>query len=1149
MTPQFEQDCLARKKALDPYQSFIVQAPAGSGKTELLVRRYLILLTKVQFPEAILAITFTRKAAAEMRLRILSALEIGGNPPISAAELERWQLAKKVLDHDQAMNWNLLANPNRLRIQTIDSFCQTLSRQMPLLSHFCEYYSPLENPELLYRLAAQELMASLETDSPWQKALFHLLKHLDNDFNRLEVFLSELLASREHWLIYLSYPSRDLRAKLAKSLHAINQKIITVIKHIIPKELLCELTTLLTFSLRQRGENVFHDIENRNFWLAMSQLLLTENNTWRKQLSQKQGFPSSAKTKAQKNEFSAMKHRAMDIIAHLQNEPGLREALIALKNSPPLVYTDTQWQTLAALFELLPGLAAHLKLLFHHYQKVDYIEILLNALTSLGTEEKPTDLALHLDYQIQHILMDEFQDTSISQLQLIEKLTRGWQMGDGRSLFLVGDPMQSIYRFRKAEVSLFLKVKEEGIGNIQLQYLTLSLNFRSHPDIIAWINTCFSKMLPKDENMDQGAIAFSPATVFTESKDTQMEASTTIEHEKSPYDSLQMYWFEEMQAENETQKIVEIIHHIKQHDPTASIAILVRARTHLVSLLPALQQANIQYYAIEIESLAEKSVIQDLLALTRAMLHLGDRTGWLALLHSPFCGLDLSDLHEIVQFANHTLPIANLWQQLTYFEQIGLKSATKQRLRRIVPILQQGLAERGRLPFADLIKKTWLLLGGPTTLNSVQEMAYVQSYLNYLAEQIILEGENQFDIYQFAEGLKKIVTKNPMPLSDHVQIMTIHKAKGLEFDHVILPSLHRKGGHDGVKLMLYQEWFISSQKKDFLLAPIKASDEIADPIYNYLLFVEKQKAYYELTRLLYVACTRAKKSLSLLGIIARDEKNTTKPPQADSLLYHLWESIQPTLEFTFLNSVKTEKNNITNPRLLKRLIANWQNPIAEHLILKTVPYSQFTYHFTPSTARTIGIVVHRLLYQISQDGLEYWDEIDWEKEHGRFVSLLKQENIVSSELHAALGKLKQILKKVLADSKGRWILQQHADAHSELALTFANNGTLHNLIIDRTFLDASGKHWIIDYKTSFYAGTDVNLFLKLARQQHQTQLEAYATALASTAPMKKNNIYCGLYFPLNSLWCEWKFIPQKTPSIRQYLLRSQNKIILDSLND
>ena len=93
--------------------------------------------------------------------------------------------------------------------------------------------------------------------------------------------------------------------------------------------------------------------------------------------------------------------------------------------------------------------------------------------------------------------MDEFQDTSPAQVGLIAGLTRGWQEGDGRSLFLVGDPMQSIYRFRKADVGLFLKVRDQGIGDLHPARLRLFRNNRSAPRLVEWVNQAFPAIFPR----------------------------------------------------------------------------------------------------------------------------------------------------------------------------------------------------------------------------------------------------------------------------------------------------------------------------------------------------------------------------------------------------------------------------------------------------------------------------------------------------------------------------------------------------------------------------------------------------------------------------------------------------------------------------
>lgn len=1109
-----QQDALARKQALDPTQSFIVQAPAGSGKTELLVHRYLVLLTQVQFPEAIIAITFTKKAAAEMRMRILNALDIALQPsPPSVKETTRWKLARKVVDHAKTMQWNLLANPNRLRIQTIDSFCQTLTRQMPSISTLSTQLAPIDNPDFLYRLAARELLTGLESYSPWQKALLNLFKHLDNDFNYLETLLSELLANREQWLDYLASEPSHLRNTLEKSLYRISDEIIKQLNQLIPSDLLSELTELLNFSNHQRGEKILDKTGNLNFWKAANYLLLTEANEWRKQVRETEGFPSPSnpKNKGKKQYYKGMKQRANHLIGQLQNQFGLREALIDLKNAPPFHYNDSQWAVLTTLLELLPVLVAHLKLVFQQHQKVDYTEILLCALAALGNETYPTDLALSLDYQIEHLLIDEFQDTSIAQFQLVEKLTTGWQPGDRRTLFLVGDPMQSIYRFRKAEVSLFLEARQQGISHIPLKALTLSVNFRSNGSIINWINHCFNKILPKVENINRGAITFSPAIAFHPSTEKAIE----------------MIWLAEKSSPLlEANKITETIQKIKQKNPQDSIAILVRARTHLSSLLPALKKALIPYHAIEIESLAEKSAIQDILALTRALLHLGDRISWLAILRSPFCGLDLQDLYQITQFTDAASPTLTIWQQLSCFENITLREETKQRCRRIVPILQQFLSNQGQLPLSTWIKKTWIALGGPTTLNSPQDISDIDAYLNYLETKYLIEGD-EFDLFNLEEELARIVTQNNTKHSQHVEIMTIHKAKGLEYDHVILPGLQRKGNHDPTKLWLYQERLVSKKNKDFLLAPIKASYEKEDPIYNYIAREEKQKTNYELTRLLYVASTRAKKSLTLLGRLDT-KKEPIQPTHSNSLLYHLWPAININVnEISYLSPSEAQASALSSPtRLVKRLSAEWKNP---YFILPkreiSTSSAQFSYQWTSNTAQKIGTIIHRLLLQMSQDGLTYWDKINLCKETVYFRRLLEQIGIIPPQLDTALEKIKKALKKILSDPRGRWILSQnHQAAQSEFALTLCHNSTIQNLIIDRTFIDVSGTRWIIDYKTTVYQGENPSVFLNLAMQQHKKQLENYACAFA----MKENNpIRLGLYFPLDTLWCESKYLPEK----------------------
>ena len=145
---------------------------------------------------------------------------------------------------------------------------------------------------------------------------------------------------------------------------------------------------------------------------------------------------------------------------------------------------------------MLRALNAELLLAFTRYRVVDFTQTGAAANLALGAEDEPTDLALALDSSINHILVDEFQDTSQLQLNLLKKLTAGWQPEDGRTLFLVGDAMQSCYSFRNANVGIYLDVQSRGIGQIPLKTLVLQSNFRSQQPVVDWVNATFADAFP-----------------------------------------------------------------------------------------------------------------------------------------------------------------------------------------------------------------------------------------------------------------------------------------------------------------------------------------------------------------------------------------------------------------------------------------------------------------------------------------------------------------------------------------------------------------------------------------------------------------------------------------------------------------------------
>ena len=175
-------DAQARRQALDTSRSFIVQAPAGSGKTELLIRRVLCLLLTVEQPEQILAITFTRKAAAEMQNRIRESLQNASSEQCWHAaqdnphKLEGLNIAKKVLQRDTELGWGLLENPDRLKLTTIDAFCARLTGALPVTSRLGTAPSAEDNVSDLYFAAAlRTIQTGLSSQSDAGDALRRLL--------------------------------------------------------------------------------------------------------------------------------------------------------------------------------------------------------------------------------------------------------------------------------------------------------------------------------------------------------------------------------------------------------------------------------------------------------------------------------------------------------------------------------------------------------------------------------------------------------------------------------------------------------------------------------------------------------------------------------------------------------------------------------------------------------------------------------------------------------------------------------------------------------------------------------------------------------------------------------------------------------------
>jgi ATP-dependent helicase/nuclease subunit A len=1144
-------DFAERKRALDPTYSFIVQAPAGSGKTGLLIQRYLMLLAHVEAPEEIVVITFTKKAVAEIRERVLTALAQTGKTPETEHEKLICMLAGAVLQRDAQAGWQIANNPTRLRIQTIDSLCALLTRQMPILSEFGFQLESTEDASDLYLEAARATIDLVKKNNVVAQDVERLLEHLDNDVTHIEKLLSKILGQRDHWLRHI-HKGKD-REELEAALRNVRHEALKRVSNIYPESMqdeLIKITRYAATNLKASGSNLplatceklstlprseEHDVR---LWRGIAELLTTRKGSWRKKYDVKDGFPLGS-TNDEKEKAKLWKDRALTLIDKLKENDTLRQWLHNLRDLPPPTYTDTQWEVLGSITRLLPHTVAQLKLVFQARGKVDFTEVAQGALRAIGEPDAPTDLALALDYRIQHLLIDEFQDTSISQYELIAKLTAGWEFGDGRTLFAVGDPMQSIYRFREAEVGLFLRARAEGIGSIELEPIVLRTNFRSHSGVVGWVNNTFAQIMPaREEDISAGAVSYT-ASVAT--------------HKALVGEAVSVHPFFNGDHAAEAKKVVEIVTQARRDDPSATVAILGRTRASFRKIVPQLREVGLRFRAIGIEELGCRPVVQDLLALTRALAHLADRLAWLAVLRAPWCGLTLTDLYAL--FSTQTTHVSDtvnggenslreshqtVWESLNDESRISAVSADGvTRLLRMREVLGDCIDNRNRQSLRATVEAAWLALGGPACVNDATDLEDAKIYLNYL--EAYEKTGSIYELAAFEKGLTKLYALPDLEADNTLQLMTIHKSKGLEFDYVIVPGLERSSRSNEKKLFMWMERpYISddgaSARADLLLAPIQETGATSDLIYPWLEKLDREKEYFEDERLLYVAATRAKKFLHLLGNTVLtseiDGAVELKPPLGKSLLSKLWPVVQPIFaeaasQEKFLNGrneIKGEGEHSID-QSLRRLASGWVFPSAPSRVKWRPPQDrvrtqEIEFSWAGETARHIGSVVHRWLQHIAEDEIGGWDMARIEGLHNTFKQNLIARGMSGSDsdIVSAVTCITTALIHTINDSRGQWLLGPQQDAQNELRMTTIIGGELMSLVIDRTFLSMDGQRWIVDYKTSSHEGTDVEFFLDREQDRYRTQLNHYAALMRE---IDGRPIKLGLYFPLLKGWREW----------------------------
>ncbi len=1097
-------DAEVRQAAVDPTRSFLIQAPAGSGKTELLTDRILALLATVNRPEEIVAITFTRKAASEMHGRVLGKLRSSQEAePHEAHKKNSWRLARRAMDRDAELGWNLLDYPARLSIRTIDSFCSWLVRGMPWLSALGGLPAVTDSAGDHYNAAARATLALADDMSE----VAGFLEHMDVDTRAAQALIASMLGSRDQWLPILGSGSDagqllvNLREAVQDDLHSLAQlmplgwadelagplsKAAQALQDSAKGKL--DLRALLGWDGRPLGVD-FDDLPQ---WQCLADAMLTRGGSLRRRLTVAEGFDAKS---AHKEAF------AQWLARHDDTAPWV-SALADIRHAPALGYGEGQLDVLKDLVKVLWVATAQLALRFAEKSEVDFIEIALRATRALGTPDQPTDLLLALDASIRHLLVDEFQDTSQSQIRLLEQLTAGWMPDDGRTLFLVGDPMQSIYRFRKAEVGLFLKVQAEGLGGIPLTTLALTDNFRSQAHVVDWVNQVFEPLFPPVSHAAMGAITYSRAVAY---------------HDSVPGLGVELHpvWrLEQDQASGSRQTeqaiAVQLARDALQRHPGSEhpVAILVRARGHLGDVVRRLGQEGILCRAVELESLKSRQMISDLVQLARALAHPGDRLAWLSLLRSPVCGLTLNSLHAVFGHDLHaSVPsMITAWLEGQLGPSAVLPEDEARRLRHAAAVLLDERNQAGAIPFAAWVQECWERLGGFAAYPDAADHADAESLFRLIEK---LAPYGALDPVELDDQLGRLYAA-PNSTGHAVEVMTIHKSKGLQFDTVILMGLQRKSQTDQEPLVR-----IEQTEGRLLLGPIKPrSANQVDAVGKYLAERDKKRAAFEVDRLLYVAVTRAREQLHLIADIMLDDQGVPKPPPPSSLLGRLWPFIQQPQPPSLAEVVQGEEQDASSMDAtpLMRLALD---SLPSHLESPSFAEDGVVWRWTEQTGveAVIGTVAHAWLERMGKDGIEHWPAERMQENAGLVHLQLSRAGLVGQVLAEATQTVVETLAATLSSARGRWLLQV-ARAYREWSLLDITGRVS---VIDLAISDESG--WlVVDYKTGVPGqGESVEAFAHRMRERHGAQLDRYCRHVAA---LDGRSARGALYFPRVDLWVE-----------------------------
>ncbi|MGA9672378.1 MAG: 3'-5' exonuclease, partial [Terracidiphilus sp.] len=1050
----------------------------------------------------------------------------------------------------------------------------------------------------LYRRAARQTLQQIDSAKlELSAAIEALLLWRDNNWQELEDQLVEMLRNRDRWmqgfLIDRAPDWNELRQRLERPFaNAISEgltRLDELLNHVPGARY--EALELARFACQHPGGEQHRGLAELvefpcgSFLSAqeledaqqacgcLANLLLTGGGTLRKQVDKRLGFPA---------EYKAEKARIAKLIADLAAVPELEAALCAVRSLPPLHYSEEDWQIVKACFTLLGHAAGELQVVFAEAAAVDFTEVAQIAQrVLLGPDDLPTDAALALGEGIRHLLVDEFQDTSRRQYQLLAALIAAWPDAAGRTCFAVGDPMQSIYFFRDADTELFARVKEIGLElpntePLSLDFVPLSANFRTAPNLVKRLNDVFAQVFATD---DGSGVTFSPAEPARESEHCHNQnfelhigfsAQTIAKKPVSSGDTGEA----ESSGKEQVRQIVAVIHshekaveNARATDQKYRIAVLARARRLLVPIAQALREAGIPFRAVELEKLAERPEVLDALALARALLNPHDRVAWLGVLRAPWCGLALNDLHLLTSADDAKLlarPVPDLLsERVELLSEEGRKGAN--RVLEALGAVPQLRSAQPTSSFGTWLEQVWLRLGGTACADAAARanLDLLWSCLDRLPG-----GEQDLLSPALNAALDKL-TALPDPAAESncgVQLMTIHKSKGLEFEVVIVPELEAGAGRGKPKMLSWLERGLaepddSSEITEFLIAPQQSKGADKGGSKAWVDRVYRERESQEDRRILYVACTRARDELHLFArptykVEANGDLTLCEP--SNSLLATAWPVLEPEIRARFdewkatraaapadvASIAASGEGNLLEmpsqgkPTLLRRLPSDYRSPHGEQIaraaaeaVIGIDSSRVYDRHEGGLLSRALGTAVHALFEELARQRATS----DWptaravlQRLEPRIAAQVRATGVDQEQADDIATQALKLTLDATNDPTAQWILSPHGEAANEVRWAGVVGGSLTSVRVDRVFRagltpvdEGQEAWWIVDYNTAHGDAENPATALPQLRKIFGPQIETYASILRNLHGADAV-IRAGLYYPRMLLLDWWE---------------------------